>query len=75
MAKRKWKKVQVVEGWLGHEETRPLFKWWTHGYTGNITSLDTSEAFAVSKIKGKKCIWGSGSWPPKRVRITVEVEE
>jgi len=62
MTKRKWKQVQVMQGWIGKDAEKKnygLYMW-------------NSE---MRRLKGKQTDWYEREWPPKRVRITVEVED
>ena len=66
MKKRNWKKVQVVEGWASK-------------FKGEL--INELEPFygtlhvPVRKYKRDRETWLMSSWPPKKVRITVEVLE
>jgi len=65
MAKRKWKKVQVVEGWIGKREKTPINK--HRKYDHYTTDIYTQKSTVID--------WGKDNYPPKRVRITVEVDD
>jgi len=67
--KRKWKEVQVVEGWTFPHTEKVEFidnatKQFSHGVLLN----------GVFVKKDRKETWGA-DWPPKRVRIIVQIEE
>jgi len=66
MSKKKWKQIQVVEGWIEQEEqiTACLTVNKKRGVMFNPWVFD---------LKGKPKDWDE--WPPQKVRITVEVEE
>ncbi len=67
MKKPKWKKVQVVGGWIDQKDIRKPFFWepdWQ-----NILYLGTS----MLKVRGLKSDYKK--WPPKKVKITVEILE
>lgn len=67
MSKRKFKKVQVKEGWAGNS--------WTEA--GEILYWDTSMGIRSinTMMIGNKSKVSKNDGPPRSIRITVEVEE
>jgi hypothetical protein len=57
---------EVIEGWVGKNVGSDDLVWWS----GEQLKFRT----AVRKEIDKE-YWHSKNWPPKKVRITVEVEE
>lgn len=65
MRKSKWRKTQVVEAYSGRSDNKLI----RLGLDGDVYTT-----WAYRK-RGKREDWSEKNWPPKRVRITVEVEE
>ena len=63
---------KVFEGWMGRKGRFP-FLW----YCPHPVLID-KELFMLGNIfysKGEEEDWSPNSWPPKKVTITVEVED
>jgi len=69
--KRKWKEVQVVECFGGKWMDAALR--WMQPEGANWKELQTEPE--IMEREGGPGDWHQGQWPPKRVKITVEVEE
>jgi len=67
MVKRKWKKVQVSHGWATKDERKIV---WT-----NLCGEFQMRAYSSKANILEAYYHTKRTWPPKRVRITVEVEE
>jgi len=62
---------KVFKGWVERtSEVRDVAGWGNDSWGSNF---DTLGLYEVYRIKGKKTEWGG--WPPKRVTITVEVDD
>ena len=60
-------KKKVIKGWISSLYNKSnLFH--THG-DGEMDAV-----FSLWKTKGKKIDWGE-DWPPKKVKITIEMED
>ena len=60
---------RVIKGWIGKSDK--VLPWWRDIGQG----IDILEAGEIYKTKGEENSWPSNDWPPKRVLITIEVEE
>lgn len=59
---------------------RKVFKGWTSRryLVGDVISFDTDDGLILDDVfrtKGEKSMWDERDWPPKRVTITVEIED
>ena len=67
-------KKKVINGWVSRTCTacNEMFGW--------VNELDeelVTGPLPIFRLKGKKCDWGDGGniWPPKKVKITIELED
>jgi len=67
-------KKKVINGWVSRSCTTP------GGVIGWHNEFDeelVTGPLPIFRLKGKKCDWGEGGniWPPKKVKITIELED
>lgn len=63
---------KVFKGWVGSgAKPRDCFYWAKYGDYSSLTLITN----IITKPKGNETHWGSLWWPPKRVTITVEIED
>ena len=65
---------KVYKGWLAKSVTAEVLHWVSASASGS-PFLDIFMWRKVYRFKHEKETWGEGTWPPKRVTITVEIED
>lgn len=64
---------KIVKGWIPKSITAKDMFWWD---TYNNNDFETlTEEGVISRFKGKKSDWQEDEWPPKRVDITIVVDD
>jgi len=58
---------KIITGWIGQNRKLSEVLQYDYDY---VDALKTT--CRISKAKGKKSDWWPKSWPPKKIRITVE---
>lgn len=62
---------KVIKGWVSSYPNTSDVLYWEERLAGCV---ELEVGAVISRSKGKKCDWGD-DWPPRRVTITVEVED
>ena len=68
---------KVFTGWIGKIDRFPVMWDRPNGVLAFRSSVtwEPSGQSDIFPTKGRKSLWGQYEWPPKRVTITVEVED
>lgn len=66
---------KVISGWTGKNYNKKEICRWIRGRDLNGDTYCKLEIENISKPKGIKKGWTKDQWPPKKVRVTVEVIE
>jgi len=60
--------VKKIEGWIGRDISNVYFDSMCEDIEDTLHEYGDLE-------RGKKKDWGDNEWPPKKVKITIEVED
>ena len=67
---------KVIKGWVANKVgAEEIFGWDNHPTAPALHATPEKNGATVYGAKGSKKVWAFAAYPPKRVTITIEVED